>query len=119
MQASSCTCTQFNMDNSKSFEPNNRIIGGSNTLSNANHTVVTERGKLQQLESDSIINCVFTWARTNRYILKSGRSVDLISPKRASNRRYGPTRSIVHRRKLLRHNHSSNTGCVNSTRTSR
>lgn len=123
MQASSCTANKFNMANSIFFEPNNRILGGSNkqsnVISNEQTLVIAERRKLQQLESDSLINCVFTWARNSRHILEFS-GVDHISPTRASNHRYGPVRSInSHRRKLLRHKSNKPIGCLSTIRTSR
>lgn len=103
MQASSCTSTHFIMQ-SKQIKPNRHI--GTSGKSVESYKGFCDSNKRKKIDTTDwtcrpvgeprgkLSNCVFTRARPNRRIHKSGGS-DAISPKRASNHRYGPGRNSV------------------------
>ena len=118
MQASSCNTTQFNMLPKQIISNCNRIIGTNvnasekpiesyqryldsekrrkiDTTDWTNRPVGEQRGNLSD-------NCVFTWAGHNRFIPELC-GFDQLSPKRASNHRYGPDLIFVANRRHRQH----------------
>lgn len=100
MQASSCTSTNFEMESLPKIVKSSRSIGTSKPKSVESYATTWSSlkrkkidwttdwtvGEQSRLQSD---NCVFTRAIPTRLVPELGGS-DTLSPKRASNHRYGP-----------------------------
>lgn len=108
MQASSCNFTNFRMQSKRQSTISNRQIGANEKSiesyraywdsikrkkieptdwTETNRTVGEQGGNLSD-------NCVFTRARLSGHISTFG-GTDTLSPKRASNHRYGPGESVA------------------------